>query len=266
MKKLGIALGGGGSRCFAHLGVFDELIKNNIPINQIVASSSGSIIGILIANGVKINDIKKEFYKLSTRLKWFIPTGFFIFSQKVIRDILNKLLTNKEIEKSKIPITIVGTNLNNGNEVLFDRGDIIRAVCASCAHPLIYRPIRFENQYIADGGILDCIPADVCRDKIGKNNIVLSSSLDGHLDRNIRRFGNFHFLFRSAYIPLLHFRKIIAQQNSDIILEPLKGVKLNFHIRNHILNFDNIPMMEHYFNLGKTSARLNINLIKKRIK
>ena len=64
MKKLGVTLGGGGSRCFAHLGMFEELIKNNITVDYIAASSTGSIIAALVANNVEIGTIKKEFYKL----------------------------------------------------------------------------------------------------------------------------------------------------------------------------------------------------------
>ncbi len=266
MKKLGIALGGGGSRCFAHLGVFDELIKNNIHVDYIVASSTGSIIAALLANNVKIESVKNEFYKLSTRLKWFIPTGFLTFSQKAIKDVLNKFLDNKQIEKSKIPITIVGTNLNNGNEVLFEKGSIVKAVCTSSAYPSFFYPIKYGNQYISDGGILDCIPADICRKKIGKNNVVLSSSLDGPLDTKVKRFDKFHLIFRSIYIPLLHFRKIIIHQNSDIILEPLKDIKFNFHNWRYIFNFNNVDLMEHYFDLGKKEAKLKMNLIKKMIK
>lgn len=266
MKKLGVTLGGGGSRCFAHLGMFEELIKNNITVDYIVASSTGSIIAALVANNVEIETIKKEFYKLSTRLKWFIPSGFFTFSQKAIRDILNNLLDNKQIEKSKIPITLTGTNLNNGNEVLFEKGGIIKAVCASSAHPLVQYPVKYGGQYIADGGILDSVPADICREKIGKNNIVLTCSLEGPIDTKIKRFDRFHFLFRSIYIPLLHFRKIIIHQNSDIILEPLKEIKFNFHNWRHILNFDDIDSMEHYFNQGKNEAKLKMNLIKKLVR
>lgn len=266
MKKMGVALGGGGSRCFAHLGIFDELIKNNIKVSHIVSSSTGSIIAALLANNVEIEKIKKEFYRTSTRLKWFIPNGFLTFSQKVIEDMLNNLLDNKLIEKSEIPLTIVGTNLNNGNEVLFEKGDIIKAVCASSAHPSVHLPIRYGSQFIADGGILDCIPADICREIMGKNNIVLTSSLDGPLDTNIKKMGKFNFLFRSIYIPLLHFRKIIIHQNSNIILEPLKDIKFNFHNWKSILNFENVPLMEHYFNHGKKEARLNMDFIKRTLK
>lgn len=266
MKKLGITLGGGGARCFAHLGMFDELIENNIKYDYIVASSTGSIIAALMANNVDIQSIKSEFYKLSTRLKWFIPSGIFTFSQKAIRDILNNLLNNKLIEKSKVPFTIIGTNLNNGNEVLFDKGDIIKAVCASAAHPSVFRPVKYGNQYIADGGILDCVPADICREKVGKNNIVLTCSLDGPIDTNVKRFNKFQFMFRSIYIPLLHFRRIITHQNSDVVLEPLKEIKFNFHNWRHILNFDDINSLEHYFNQGKNETRSKINLIKRILK
>ena len=266
MRKLGIALGGGGARCFAHLGVFEELNKNKINVDYIVASSTGAIIAALLANDVEIKTIRDEFYKLSTRLKWFMPSGFLTFSQKAIRDLMNNLLENKLIEKSRIPLTIVGTNLNNGKEFLFEKGGIVKAVCASTAHPLVYKPILHGKKHITDGGILNCIPADICRKRVGKNNIVMSCSLDGPLDEKANLNKKFQYMFRSVYIPLLHFRKVIIEQNSDIVLEPLKDLKFNFHNWRQILNFDNTDLMSYYYDQGRKEAKLKMWLIKKMLK
>ena len=266
MKKLGIALGGGGSRCFAHLGMLEELQRNKIKIDYIVASSTGSLIAALVSNEVPIEKIKEEFYKTTTRFKWTVPNGATTLSQMAVKSILKNLLENRLIEKSAIPVTFTGTNMNNGNEVLLESGDIIKAVCASCAHPLVNRPIRYGRQFIADGGILDNIPSYICRQKVGKNVIVLTSSLGGTLDPEIGRLSKINIMFRAFYIPLIHFRKIMVNQYSDIIIEPLSDIKFNIKDWRKIMNFRDLDAMEDCYKRGLEETRRKIPVIKKMLR
>ena len=266
MKKIAIALGGGGARSFAHLGMIEELQNNNIPINYISSSSMGSIIGILIANGVPISDIKKEFYKKIRRLNWFRPhfSKNGLMSQSNITNLLKKLLPQTEIENSKIPISIVATNLNTGKLHLFEKGDAIKSTCASCAFPGIYKPITIDNQFMVDGGISNNVPADICRQKIGKDNIVISSMLEGPFDDSLESLNNrYRIVWRAIYIPLIRSRVKIVKENSDVILKPLNKTYFNFHNWRDILKFYNVKKMEHYYQKGKEEAQKKMPLIKK---
>lgn len=254
-KKLGMALGGGGSRCFAHLGVLQELRDAGIEPQLLVASSTGAMMASLVANGVSIDAIKQECYRMGTRLKWFIPNGLLTFSQRAVRDILSALLPQRHLERSRTPLVLMGTDVRTGDELLLERGDIIEAVCASCSHPAVHRPVRVGRRLVFDGGILDNSPADICRQRVGADNIVVTCSLDGPMDHDIHGITKFGLLLRSVYIPALRLRQDIIHQYSDLLFEPLKSIKFNFHHWRQILNFHDVPLMEHWFDLGRREAR-----------
>jgi NTE family protein len=267
-KKIGLVLGGGGARCFAHLGVIKVLQENNIPINCIASSSMGSIIGALIANEVPIQDIKKEFYKRLTRINWLKPhfsTNGFI-SQSNVKKLLNKLIINKNIECSKIPLSIIATNLDKAETVTFEKGNLVTAVCASCAFPGIYPSVVINNNNFVDGGVLNNIPADICRKKIGKKNIVISSILEGEFyNLSNKKNNTFSVVWRSIYIPLIKSREKIVKDNSDIMLYPLKEISFNFHNWKDILKFYNVQLLENYYQKGEKEMEKNLPLLKKLI-
>lgn len=267
MKKIGLVLGGGGARCFAHLGIIEVLQNNNISIDCIVWSSMGSIIGALIANEIPIETIKSEFFKFTNRLKWFKPAisknGF--ISQSNIKRILKDLLTDTNIENSKIKLLIVATNLNTAELNVFSSGDIIDAVCASSAFPGIYPPVTINDNVFVDWGVLNNIPADICRENIGKDNIVISSVLEGSFYNTTLDYNRnpFSVIWRSIYIPLIKSREKIVEENSDIILKPLKEIEFNFHNWKDILKFYNVSLMEYYYQKGKEEMQRKLPLLKK---
>ena len=265
-KKIGIVFGGGGSRCFAHLGVVQELQNRGIPIDYILGCSTGSLMAALVANNVPIDRIKEEFYRPVTQWKWYIPNGFFTFSQRVIRDLLGTLLPVQRIERSLTPVGFVATSIRTGETRVFDRGDIVQAVCASSAHPAVHKPICVRKDLFTDGGLVDNVPADLCRAKMGKSNIVISSSLEGPLDTELNHVNHLNCLFRSIFIPLLQSRSRIMHAYSDVIIEPLKDVRFNFTNWNKIMHFDSVPLMEHFFELGRAAARRALPSIEKRLR
>ena len=80
MKKISVALGGGGSKCFAHLGILAELEREHIAIDSIAGTSMGAFIAALYCNNVDIDAIRREFLRFSNIIKWYLPNGFFTFS------------------------------------------------------------------------------------------------------------------------------------------------------------------------------------------
>jgi len=266
--KIGIVLGGGGAKAFAHLGIIDELRENKIPIDYIVSSSMGSLVGVLIANNVSSEEIKKEFYQLTSRVHWLKPTisRRSFMSQAIIIKLLKKLITKKNIEDLNIPISIVATDLIDGEQHIFSKGDIIQAVCASSAYPGIYNPVKIDNMILFDGGIVNNIPADICRKKIGKNNIVISCILDDSFKATEKSLDSqFKILFRAIYTPVIKSRQKIINKNSDIIIKPFKDFEFTFNSWQEIFKFYNIGKLEEFYNLGRLETKKHIKQIKKKL-
>lgn len=263
-KKVGVVFGGGGAKSFAHLGVVKIFKENSIPIDHLTTCSGGSIIGALIACGASIEDIKKEFYKTTKKIYWLKPNvsikGF--LSQKNIKNILFKFCGNKNIEDLNIPLSIVATNLNKGELKVFNKGNLVEAVCASSAFPGIYPPIEIDGELYVDGGVLNSIPADVCRNIIGKDNIVISISLDESL-HELNKNNVFSIVHRSIYIPTLKKRQQIIKENSNININIFEERPFNFKNWRDILRFYSEKKMEYFFRKGEIEANKVINDIKK---
>ncbi len=163
--KIGLALGAGGARGFAHLGVIKALVEANISIDLIAGSSMGALVGCFYGVGQKMEDL----YKLSTsfRRKYYldftVPKMGFI-SGKRIKEFIQLFTHNKNIEELNIPVAVVATDLMNGEKVIFREGPISTAVRASISIPGIFVPERVNGRLLVDGGVIDRVPVSVVKD------------------------------------------------------------------------------------------------------
>ncbi|MBM7647235.1 NTE family protein [Bacillus ectoiniformans] len=163
--KIGIALGSGGARGFAHIGVLKKLQEASIPIDMIAGSSMGSLVASFYAMGHDMDQL----YKLSTafRRKYFldfiVPKMGFI-SGKRIKDFIRLFTHGKNIEDLAIPIAIVATDIKMAEKVIFTDGPIAEAVRASIAIPGIFVPEKINGRLLVDGGVIDRVPVSVVRD------------------------------------------------------------------------------------------------------
>lgn len=166
-KTVGLALGSGGFRGFAHIGVIRSLEKHGIPIDYL----SGASIGAWVAASYAIfKDSKKIETDLTdkTRENWPILLDFslksgFINGQKFFK-FLETSLNHYNFSKTLIPLKIVASDLLTGNAYIFDKGDIAKAVRASTSIPLIFKPIKYKNKLLVDGGICNPVPCDLVKD------------------------------------------------------------------------------------------------------
>ncbi len=161
MKKynIGIALGGGGSRGFAHLGVLEALNEKGIFPDVISGTSAGSIVGALYASGMKPTDIYKQLKK--TKFTDFtsihLPKdGLFTFDN--LRKRLEKIIPQKTFEELKTPLFICITNFNNGKAEYINCGPLHVIIQGSCSIPVLISPIKINNTYYVDGGLADNLP------------------------------------------------------------------------------------------------------------
>ncbi len=163
--KIGIALGGGGARGFAHIGVLRVLESARIPIDLIAGTSAGAIIGALYAAGKSPDDIEALVRDLRLR-HWMTRdrTGMGLFSTDGFRRIIESAIgAGKRIEELPRRFFAVAVDLDAEEETVFETGDVASAVCASAAFPGILAPVKIGDCYYIDGGALNPVPFDVLR-------------------------------------------------------------------------------------------------------
>lgn len=180
-QKIALALGSGGARGLAHIGVIKVLEENNIPIDFIAGSSIGSLVGGFYASGL---DIKKiEEIALGTNLRrmfsWIDPhlkQG--LIGGKKIKTFIESCIGNKKIEDCKIPFVAVATDLKTGEAVILNKGEMSEAIMASIAVPLVFKPVRIGSRTLSDGALSVPIPVEIAR-RMGAD-LVIAVNLDKH--------------------------------------------------------------------------------------
>ena len=166
VPKLGLALGGGAARGFAHIGVIQVLEENGIKPDLVVGTSAGSLVAAFYASGKTGAQLQwlADTMDESQLTDWTIP----FMSRGMLRGealgrYVNSQLNGAKIEDLKMPLGIVATDLQTGDGILFRRGDIATAVRASSAVPSVFEPVRIGNKDYVDGGLVSPVPVRYAR-------------------------------------------------------------------------------------------------------
>jgi NTE family protein len=172
--RIGLALGGGAARGFAHIGVIKALEARNLKVDLLSGTSAGSVIAALSAsgmNGIAINRLALSMDEASIS-DWAMPFRTRGFLQGVaLQNYLNKTLDNRPIEKMAKPLGVVATDLKSGQPILFQRGNTGIAVRASCSVPSIFEPVTIGGHEYVDGGLVSPVPAAFAR-KMGADFVI----------------------------------------------------------------------------------------------
>jgi NTE family protein len=166
--KIGLALGGGAARGFAHIGVIKALEAQGIVPDIVVGTSAGSLVGALYAagnNGFALHKLALEMDEAAIS-DWSVPlfaksTG--VLKGEALQNYVNRTLNQIPIEKMKIPFGAVATDLNSGLPILFTRGNAGMAVRASSAVPSVFQPVRIGEHAYVDGGLVSPVPVRFAR-------------------------------------------------------------------------------------------------------
>lgn len=162
--RVGLALGGGAARGFAHIGVIQVLEEAGIKVDLVAGTSAGSLVAALYASGKN----GKEMAALAEGMDegaitdWSFPGRGLIRGEALARFIRDKT-NNKLIEQMVIPLGIVATDLSDGAPILFRSGDTGTAVRASSAVPAVFNPVRIGNREYVDGGLVAPVPVRYAR-------------------------------------------------------------------------------------------------------
>ncbi len=194
-----IALGGGGAKGFAHIGVIKVLESHGIKPKIVTGTSAGSFVGSLYASGKTPFQLQELALKLeeSDIRDLTISKQGFITGQK-LQDYVNAQVGNKQIQQFPIRFAAVATQLDNGQKVSFNRGNAGQAVRASCSIPNVFVPATIAGKRYVDGGLVSPIPVQTARD-MGADIVIAvdisarpqagKASLLGLLDQTINIMG-----------------------------------------------------------------------------
>lgn len=168
---IALVLGGGGSRGLAHIGVLEVLRREAIPVDFIVGTSMGGIVGVLYALGMDTAAIAEA-------LKMAMGVNF--TQSRTLRDLklvsararqerlqeqLQPIVGGKSFSDLQLPVTLMATDMLHGTEVALDSGDLTPALLATSAVPILFPPVRWQGHHLADGGIIDSLATHVAVDK-----------------------------------------------------------------------------------------------------
>lgn len=161
--KVGLALSGGGARGFAHVGAIKAFEEMGLAFDCIAGTSAGSFVGAAYAAGIsadEMTEFSKTFADTDIRSKNFLLSAS---PSSNIEKVVDRLLQGITFDKLKTPFVAVAVDILSGEEYIFNEGPVAKAVSASCAVPIIFKPVYHEDKVLVDGGLLNTIPADVLR-------------------------------------------------------------------------------------------------------
>jgi len=196
-KRIGLALGGGGARGLAHIGVLKVLEKEEIPIHLIAGTSIGALVGGAYASGINPDELQKkvdeyinsaEFRSsaikafetahakgeigVTQRIQTYLRNHFYliqalfkpgILSNEDFQSTIDYFIPDIQIEETRIPFRAVATDLVIGEQITFSKGSLRQAVMASCAVPGAIAPLKEGERLLSDGGIICRVPSPVAR-------------------------------------------------------------------------------------------------------
>ena len=249
-KKIGLALGSGGARGIAHIGVIRELLKLGIDIDMVSGSSAGALVGGMYAAGIKIEKIEEMISSLDYTDFWKMldPVwGAGLVKGKKMMEFLDKYLDGIKIESLNVPFCAVATNIKTADKVVLDKGELVLAIRASSSIPLIFEPFEINGITLVDGGLSSPVPVLELQ-KMGAD-VVIAVNLDAiyFLNKNINRdegVNTLSVLTNSYNILRYHLAKM-ETRDADIVLEPSIEYVSDFdfaHIDSYIKSGEEVVM------------------------
>ncbi len=224
VPKVGLALGGGAARGFAHVGVIQVLEEAGIRPVVVTGTSAGSLVAALYASGKTGNQLQQiaETMEEAVFADWTLP----LFSRGMLRGdalarYVHQQVGGRNIEDAVLPLGILATDLNSGQGVLFQRGDIATAVRASSAVPGLFQPVPIAGREYVDGGLVAPVPVRQAR-QMGADYVIavdISSQPEGNLAGDVFQILMQTFAIMGKSINALELR------DADLVVRPaLVGV------------------------------------------
>lgn len=222
--KIGLALGGGAAKGFAHIGVIKMLEASGIHPDVVAGTSAGSVVGALYASGMDAFALQQTAFGLDeAKIRDVRLFSGGLVQGQALQDYVNQLLHKQPIEQLKMPFAAVATELESGTRTVFVRGNTGRAVRASSSIPGVFEPVEIHGKHYVDGGVVSPIPVDAAR-QLGADFVIavdISAAPDGSNPQ-----GMMNIVGQSIDIM---GRQLAAQESAraDVVIRPdLRGIGL----------------------------------------
>ena len=218
--KIGLALGSGGSRGLAHIGVIKVLEENNIPIDFIAGSSIGAMVGGFYAAGLSIKEIEE--IALSTNWRRVFSILFDphlkqgLIGGEKLKTFIENYINGKKFEDCKVPFVTVATDLKTGEVVVLNKGEMAQAIRTSISIPLVFKPAEINGRMLVDGGLSAPVPVEIVRG-MGAD-IIIAVNLDKHYCDEEWKPGWYDIANDSLNI-LRHHLALSNVANADIVID-----------------------------------------------
>ena len=186
--RIGIALGGGAAKGFAHIGVIKMLEANGFKPEVVSGTSAGSVVGAFYASGMDAFQMQEHAVALDeARIRDVtLLNGGLVRGQK-LQDYVNEMVGNRAFDKMKKPFAVVSTQLETGQRTIFVRGNVGQAVRASCSIPGVFEPVKIDKFHYVDGGVVSPVPVDAAR-QLGADFVIavdISTRITGKTPENL---------------------------------------------------------------------------------
>lgn len=167
-KKVGLALGGGAARGLAHIGVLEVLEKEGIPIDMVVGTSAGAIVGALYASGISALQMQEmvtgmDWNQRRRLVDFSIPRTGFIAGERIVHELQKAMGGDLKFSELKKPFACVACDLVSGEEAVMTSGSVAEAVHASISIPVIFQAVKRKGRYLIDGGLVNQVPVNVAK-------------------------------------------------------------------------------------------------------
>jgi len=267
-RKIGLALGGGGARGLAHIGVLEVLQNEGIPIDVIAGTSAGAAIGAIYAQGkdaalireIALNLDRKA---LTSLVDLTLPKTGFIQGKK-IRELLRTIIGGDiKFSDLKIPFACVATDIHTCEEVVIREGSVLEGIRASISVPAIFRVVKWEGRYLVDGGLANPVPVSVLRE-MGADFIIAVNVIPDMSERayrageeGVKEFKEpniFSVIMQTLQIASCSLARL-SLQDADIVIKP----------RVMHIGFGDFHRAQECILQGKTAAQDSIVEIKRRL-
>ncbi len=216
MKKIGISLSGGGTRGIAHIGILKALDEAGIRISMVTGTSAGAIIGAFYCSGYAPDSILQILQE--TRIARYVRPAMSkagLLKLEKLSPLFNRYIKNDTFDALHIPLIVAATNVRLGKSAFFSSGELIKSVLASCAVPVIFRPIRLNGEVYIDGGILNNLPIEPL---IGHCDVIIGSNCNPVPEDY--EPGNIRSMVERSLLMAIGVNTYLNKDKCDVFLEP----------------------------------------------